>query len=126
MKKPSARLEPSSPFLLSAPICELPITQVPISAPMRKFLSHLAQDPDEALRSRQRRTPKFCHNYFDLCNASALECDRKALELDNIDLAKLSVLNFSLQVLQRSPLGIFPTQPAIRCSTLDDTGGLRR
>lgn len=56
------------------------MAKLPMSAPMRKFLGHLAQDQTLALRNRRRRTPKFCLQYFDLCEAGALECDRSALE----------------------------------------------
>jgi len=84
---------------LLAPLSELPICKAPLSAPLRKFLDQLAEDPRAALRPRRRRTPKFCHGYFDACDAGALECERSALTQPEVVLAPARA---AVELAQRS------------------------
>ena len=79
MPRRPASKEASLP-ISDLPISKLPISKLPMSVPMRKFLVQLTEDPSRALGNRRKHTPKFCHQYFDLCEAGALECDRSALE----------------------------------------------
>lgn len=46
----------------------------------QRLLSAVDKDPRRVLDDRRCLKPDFCLQYFDLCDARALECDRRALE----------------------------------------------
>ena len=101
-----------------------------MSGPLRKFLTQAADDPAQSIRNRRWRTPTFCHDYFDLCDANSLECDRTALAHPEIviDPARIAVrlteasgdrhlVNRSLGVLAHAHLAV--EQPIEALAVLD-------
>jgi hypothetical protein len=76
-----------------------------MSGPLRKFLTQAADDPAQSIRNRRWRTPTFCHDYFDLCDANSLECDRTALAHPEIviDPARIAVRLTTVFVGQAPP-----------------------